>query len=369
MSFGKVFSTDLIGKRESVVDELLLLNPHQTPMLNLVGFGKPIGNVEHNWFEDELFGDESTVTSAKTAEDTSITVADVEPFRTGHVVKVGQELMLVTAVDVANKAITVVRSYAGTTGIAITDGSKIEVMFVEGDEGRDARQARYKPRKRVSNITQIFDDTVEITGTTLAINQYGIDNLYESEKQKKLLELALHLEKAIINGLKYENGTKRLMRGIRSFVETNIVDGSAVGTGTITYDSVLTESFRKIYESGGMESGGRYVIMVGARQKTGLSNFDRDKIRLTRQENTRGQVVDHWISDFGAAEIVLNNNLAPDELMVLDANRIAIRPLQGREFAHELLGKVGDRLAGMLVGEYTLEFFQEKAHSRIVGLK
>lgn len=345
-------TTDLlVGVKESVVDQILLLNPHQTPMINLVGFGQPIGNVEHSWFEDEMFAFKSKVTGAKTASDTSIVVADAEPFRAGHVVKVNDELMLVTAVNTGTKTLTVTRGYAGTTAAAIADGAQIEVLFTEGNEGADARAARYKQRKRVSNFSQIFDDTIEISGTSLAMNQWNITNIYEYERQKKILELALQLEKAIINGIKYENGTKRMMGGIRYFIQTNVIDGSGLNGTTVTYETLLTQAFRQIYEAGGMETGAHYVIMTGAKQKTALSNFDVEKIRLTRQENTRGQVVDHWVSDFGEAEIILNNNLQPDEILIIDANRIKIRPLQGREFSHEYLGKVGDKVQGMIVGK------------------
>ena len=237
-------------------------------------------------------------------------------------------------------------------------------MFVEGDEGQEARTARYKPRKRVSNLTQIFDDSVKISGTAMAVNQHGIDNLYESEKQKKQLELTLQLEKAIINGIKYENGTKRMMKGIRSFVESNVQDGAKAPIN----DGMLVEAFKTIYEKGGMETGASYKIIVGAKQKTAISNFDKAQIRLDRMDNGRGVVVDHYVSDFGAAEIVLNNNLASDEILIVDANRISIRPLQGREFAHTYMGLKGDFMEGMLLGEYTLEFFQEKAHARIKNL-
>ena len=75
-----------------------------------------------------------------------------------------------------------------------------------------------------------------------------------------------------------------------------------------------------------------------------------------------------FVSDFGQAEIVLNNNLKGDELFIFDANRTKIKPLKDRGFFHEYLGRKGDRFEGQIVGEYTLEFLQEKAHARIKGL-
>lgn len=360
----KVYSNDLVGVRESVVDEFLLLNAHQTPLLNLIGFSEAVTNVEHVWFEDELFAYESTLAGA-VADGTAsaIEVADAEPFRVGHVVKVGEELMLVTGIT--GTSVSVERGYADTTASAQTAGTKVEVLFTEGDEGQDARNARYKARKRVSNLTQIIDDTVELSGTAMAVNQFGVDDEYDKERVKKQIEMALQLEKALINGVKFENGTKRLMRGVRQFISTNVSNAS----GEVVSDDILNDALQAIYEKGGFKQGANYKIMVGAKQKRALAKqLDAEKVRIDRLDNGRGMVVDHYISDFGSAEIILNNNLAPDEILIVDINRMAIRPLQGRDFGHEYLGKQGDYMRGMLLGEYTLEFKQEGAHARIKGL-
>jgi hypothetical protein len=360
----KILNGSLIGKRESVVDEILLLNEHQTPLLNLLGFSDAVTQVEHVWFEDEMFADESTVSGAKLVSDTSVVVADAEPFRVGHVIKIGEELLKATAIS--GTTLTVTRGYAGTTAAAIADGAKVEVQFVEGQEGADARAARYKARARKSNFTQIFDETVSISGTAAAVSQYGIDDLYEYEKQKKQLELALQIEKALINGVKYESGDglTRQMGGLRNYISTNVIDGGAA----LLSDEKINDAMQKVYEKGGFANGGLFKIMVGAKQKRQISNFAKSEIRLTQAENSRGQVVDHFVSDFGQAEIVLNNNLSATELVVFDANRVKVRPLTGREFGHEYLGKKGDYFEGQIVGEYTLEFNQEKAHARIKNL-
>ncbi|PEF03393.1 hypothetical protein COM97_27010 [Bacillus thuringiensis] len=358
----KVYNKDLVGVKESVVDEFLLLNPLQTPMISLVGFGQTVSNVIHTWFEDEMFAQESVATKAAAENATSITVENPEAFRPAQVVRAGEELILVAAVK--GDELTVVRGYAGTTAAAIAAGDTVEVMFVEGTEGAKARDGRYKPRTRKDNVTQIFDETVELSGTAIAVAQHAVNDEYEKEKQKKQLELALALEKAVINGVKYDNGNVRMMRGIRSFIETNIIDGE----GKQIEDDHLIDAFRAIFEAGGMENGGNFKIVVGATQKIAISKFNNAQIRLDRLDNGRGQVVDHYISDFGAAEIVLNNNMPAGEVLVIDANRISIRPLQTREFAHEYLGKEGDFMKGQIVGEYTLEMLQEAAHAKIKGL-
>ncbi|MDR9852899.1 DUF5309 family protein [Paenibacillus sp. VCA1] len=361
----KILSGELIGKRESVTDQLLLLNPYQTPLISMLGFSNPVTQVEHIWFEDSMFADESKVTTAAAADVTELVVADTEPFRPNQVVKVGEELILVTGVDVTAKKLAVMRGYAGTTAADIAANAEIVVQFVEGAEGADARQGRFKPRVRKSNITQIFDETVEISGTAAAVANYGIDDLYEYEKAKKLLELALQTEKAFIGGVRYENGVVRQMDGIRSMIKTNVTD---LKGADLTLD-VLNDSLQAIYNKGGFATGGNYEIIVPAKQKRVIGKFSENIVRIPNGDEKRGTVVSRLVTDFGEFDVSINDNLSADEALILDKNRTMIRALKGRDFGHEYLGKKGDYYQGQIVGEYTLELHQEAAHARIKGAK
>jgi hypothetical protein len=280
-----------------------------------------------------MIADETKVNGAKITTDTSIVVVDGSIFRANDVIKIGDELLKVTAVS--TNTLTVVRAYAGTTAANVADQAKVEFQFSEGVEGADARAARYKARAQKSNKTQIFDDTIQLSGTAQAVTQYGVSDLYEYEKQKKQLELALQLEKALINGVAYENGNVRQMNGVRSFIQSNVTDAAAAAVSS----TLLNDSLQAIYEKGGFASGGNYKILVPAKQKRAISAFDNNKLYITQSENTRGQVVDHFVSDFGQFEISLNNNLAANELMIVDTNRMAIRPLVAREFFHKYMGQ------------------------------
>lgn len=361
-----IYSAELIGKKESVVDELLLLNPTQTPMLNLLGFSEPVTSTTHAWYEDEMFATKTTVTAAAAVGATVLKVASVEPFRERTIAEIGDEYVLVQSVNIVDKEITVVRGYQGTTAAAITANASIEVLYGDGLEGADARDSRFKARTKFDNVTQIFEDTVSVTGTAGAVAQYGIGErgLYDYEKAKVQLALALQLEKAIIGGRKHDTGNTRTMQGIRNFINTNVTAAGGPVTKTI-----LDDAAQKIYDIGGFAQGSAgYTFVVPALQKRAISDFMNTHIRLTQQENARGQVVSHIVNDFGTFEVVLNNNLKSDEILFIDSNRIKVRPLGGREFSHTYLGVTGDYQSGIIVGEYTLEFQQEKAHARIKGL-
>lgn len=355
----------IVGKKEDVTENILLLSPSETPMLNLLGVGEAVTQIEPTWFEDEAYSDKTKAKATALVDGTTVSVDDGSVFEANYVVKINDELLLVTAV--VGNDLTVTRGYAATTAAAVAIGDEVVFQFVEGKEGADARPARFKARTRHTNLTQIFDGTIQISGTAAATSQHGIDDLYAYEKAKKEKELALQLEKAVINGVKYEaaNGLVRQMGGLKYFIKTNVIDKAGAD---ITGDT-LNDAFQAIAEKTGQNVGAGYKIIVSPKQKRAISKMDIDKINLDRKDNGRGQVVDYFIGDFGEAEIVVNPNLSADEIFIIDANRIKIRPLQGRTFSHEFLGKTGDYFTGMILAEMTLELHQEKAHARIKGLK
>lgn len=363
-----IYTSDKVGIKESVVDELLLLNPHDIPLLSLLKFGNAISNIKHEWLEEKMFADEAKLAADIKDEketETKVKVDDTEPFSANHVIKIEEEFMLVTGVDHSGKTLDVVRGYAGTDAVSHAGAGtlSVEVMFVEGTEGADARKARKKKRVRKENLTQIFDETIEISGTAMSTVEYGISDPYAHERAKKLIELSHQLEKALINGVGYEKGSVRQMKGLRKFINTNVdISGGALSMDKINFLA------QDIYSQGGFKGGTQHILMVPAKQKMSINKLQESGVRLARNESLRGQVVDGIVTDFGVLPVVLNNNLNASELLLIDLNRISIRPLAGREFFHKFLGDKGDYTTGMLVGEYTVEVLQEEAHGRMKGL-
>jgi hypothetical protein len=360
-----IYTSNLIGVKQSVVDEFLLLNATQIPLLTLLGgFGQEITNVTHEWNEDTMFKVESVSTAQINTTDTTLPVADAEAFRAGSIIRMGEEMMEVTAVVGLN--LTIVRSFAGTTPATHLSGAVVESIFTKGVEGAVARAARFKERVNVSNYTQIFDDSVEITGTAAAIDSWGIDNLIEQEKQKKISELALALEKAIIGGVKYRGGTTSTLKGIRSFITTNVINANNAELSHKLLNDLVESVFT---HQGSVAAGGNYCFMVGTTQKRKISQLDAGKLIVPRQDRVTGRNVDVVMTDLGEFPVYINPNLAVGEITFLDKNRMKVLPLKGRNWFFTYMGAVGDLIKGQLVGEFTFDFKQQEAHARMHSLK
>lgn len=362
-----VFSSLIVGKKESVIDELLLLNPLQIPLLTaLGGFGAPVYNTQHEWNEDEMYGFTAKLPGELAEAATSVTVeaADKEKFRVGQIIQINEELIHITAISASDPILTIVRGYADTTDATHAADSKIDINFNLSEEGADARGTRHKPRVNKFNYTQIFDDSVKVTGTAAEIAQHGIDNLYELEKQKKIVELALQLEKACINGFRFQSGNFRYFNGIKRWITTNVINATG---GDIT-KRMLNDAVQAVADKAGLTAG-RYVFMAAPLQRRKLGTLDANSLIIERDDSKRGETVRTVVTDLGEFPVMMNPNLDANELIFTDLNRMAVRPLGSRDFAHEYLGKKGDYFKGTVLGEYTFEFKQEKAHSRIIGLK
>lgn len=353
----------IVGKKENISDELLLLNPYQIPVLNLVGFGQAVHNTHYGWVEDKLKSMSTVLTKAVTAIDTTVEVEDAAMFRPDQVIKVKEELLRVT--QVSAKVVTVERAFGSTVAGTASIGDKVEIMFNLKEEGSDARSGKYIPRESLHNITQIFDDTVKVSGTAQAVEEYGVDDLYLYERMKVQDRLAFELEKAIVNGIRYEDGDIRMMGGIKSYIKSNVYEAAAA---SITYE-MLDNAMLDIFNSGAMKDATRHVLMVSAKQKQVLSTLDNTRLTVYNETSTFGRNVMAVVTNYGELPIITNTNLEADEVMILDANRISVKPLKGRDFTHTYLGIKGDYISGQIVGEYTMEFKQELAHAWIKGLK
>lgn len=352
----------MVGIAQSVVDEMLLLDSAIIPIISRIGLGdinQRALSTKHEWNEDTLFPTVSTLTAGVDNSTGTIPVASATPFRIGQVIRCEEEFMVITDIQTLN--LTCTRGYAGTSADSHSQDEEVEVMHPVSEEGATARAARSKARVNKFNYCQIFDDTISISDTALAVRNKGLDDLYLYERLKKQKELAASLERAIVKGVRYQSGDIRYLGGLRNFITSNIEDAN---DGELTID-LVNEVLGKIYLAGGME-GAEKVLLVSGTQKRFLGNIAKADLKMDQQNRVIGTVADAVDTDYGRVPVMLNPSVPADEVIVADFARMKIVPL--REFSHIYLGRTGDKTEGQVVGEYTIEIAQEQAMGRITGL-
>lgn len=158
---------------------------------------------------------------------------------------------------------------------------------------------------------------------------------------------------------------RRTMRGLNSFITSNrFAPGTGIPSGTSLTESQLNAALRAIWKS---SSGNVDLIVVGGPEKRAINTFITSSRRFSADTETYKDAVSVYESDFGVCRVVLSRWVPPGSVLLLDSSRVEVMPLAGRSFHFKPLAVTGDREAGQLVGEYTMELRNESAHGVITG--
>jgi hypothetical protein len=357
---------------DDVGDLVSILSPHETPLLDALGDPLHVAtSTRHEWVEDELLSNISQISQAGLSDSgaslTSFTVADGSLFRAGDQVQgvAKAEVMLVTAVS--GNTLTVTRNYGGTGAQPLSDSLRLQIIGNGALEGADAGAPRFTLRSRKSNYTQIFSATVQVSGSEAAVRHVGVDDEVDYQKSNRLRELLRDLENTVINGVAptaTQEGSatvRRTMRGLLHAITTNQM---TPGAGLIPSDDALTEehlnaALRTVWEASGAKPD---LILCGGAQKRRINALIQPSQRYTAGGETLKSLVSVYESDFGVCRVVLSRYVPADALVLLDSSRVSVVPLMGRSFQYRALAAAGDYTSGEVLGEYTLELRNEKAH-------
>jgi len=365
---------------DDVSDLVAINSPYETPLLDALGDpARPARSTVHEWLEDALLPNRDFIaawTFTDPLAETTFPVLHPDRFRVGDQLRPSgsSEVLLVTAVDPENQTITVQRSYGGTTAAALSGGQELLILGNAALEGDQAAAPRFTVRSRRTNYTQIFSATVEVSGSQLAARQIGLADEIDYQKNQRLRELMRDLENCVINGVapaaspQGSATVRRTMRGIISFISTNRF---RPGQGGFPESETLTEQhLNAALQSIWRESNGQVdLIVTGAQQKRAINQFVAASRRFGPDDQRYTDLVSVYESDFGVCRVILSRWVPPGTVLLLDSSRIEVLPLAGRSFHYRPLAATGDRDAGQIIGEYTLELRNENAHGIIEGLQ
>jgi hypothetical protein len=262
-------------------------------------------------------------------------------------------------------------------------------------EGADWSLDTTTAPSRVFNVTMILRKDIGLSESQRAVDTAGFADQYAYEVQKGVKELAIKLESCVFGALSSNTGTSgtaRVMKGLQAFVLTNtaFAGNNAGSPGNATADGQLSvgdfnDMLNAIYAQGGNPE----QVYVSPKVKRQISAFAVPGAaagnvyakNIAAVDKKLIGAIDFYDSDFGLIQIVLDRWI-PESTNTVTAtasatntggqmfflsraiNRLAwLRPVH-----HELVGKRGDSVAGLIVGEVTLEVLSEKANGVIKGV-
>jgi uncharacterized protein DUF5309 len=252
-------------------------------------------------------------------------------------------------------------------------------------EGADWNIDTETAPSRVFNVTMILRRDIGVSETQRAIAAAGFKDVYAYEIQKAVKRLSIKLERIVFGALSTATGatgSARVMKGFQAFIATNTAYVS--GGADATHDAVLgsqdfNDMLNTIYSAGGNPE----QVYVSPKIKRQVSAFTlpQQNRNIASVDKRLVSGIDFYDSDFGLIQIVLDR-WVPESTNTTTAtasatatggkmfflqrsiNRLAwLRPMQ-----HNLIGRRGDSVAGVVVGEVTLEVLNEKANGMLLGV-
>ncbi|MCA8939227.1 MAG: DUF5309 family protein [Planctomycetes bacterium] len=363
MSFNGKASYDAGATLPEMVDDLAdvigLISPHETPLLNAIGIARNVArSTRHEWLEDALRPLSSQVNFGPgyVGGDTSIAVDDGGVFRVGDILRPEGSNEVLQVSSISTNTLTVVRGYGSTTAGDIDDNTELTVIGHAALEGEDAAPSVTTNRSRLENFTQIFTETVTISGSLNAANLHGIENEFSYQVINRSRELMRQLEQSVISGVKAAStpygsaSVRRTMGGLLSFISGSnavVEDASAAALD----EELLNNAIRACWEKGGRPN----AIVVNGIQKRAISGFISAANQYVSGEERLQSMINTYESDFGVQRVILSRWVPRDKVLLLDLDKIQVLPLAGRSFHAKELATTGDFRRAQILGEYTLE--------------
>ena len=266
-----------------------------------------------------------------------------------------------------------------TSGIGKTRASNVDHQWPEdtlaarGDnaqvEGSNFSFGTITAPSRIQNFTQIFDKTYHVSSTERWVKGAGIDDQFQYQKAKALMEISNDIEHAFIRGSRASGNasTARRMAGALNYITTL---ATAVASGTILTESFFNGMGEDIYQQGGRPD----EVYVGARLKRIITAFTAGLTKNIAADDKRlVNSIDVYESDFGLMKIFL----ARDMLTGAVAN--AIMMIENRKFRMAVGEPVNvlpptdvaqdtHGTKGVVRGELTLEVLGERHNAKATAL-
>ena len=367
------FSYDFQNVVRDLSDILNVVVAKQPTLISLIpqaGNNQEATNTKHEWLEDTVEPEATTLTSALDTTSTTVQVADGSIFQPEMIITIegSDEVMKVTGVS--GNTLTVVRGYGETTAESHSANSEVKIISRPAEEGSDPGDDPGKYPETEWNQTEIFDYTARVSTSAQSVKQYGIENALNYRVRQAIEKITRRMNNAIIFGrrvlrTKTERGT---MGGILYFLKQpggNVINAA----GSDLTRKLLNDTIEKIYLKGGSPD----LIVCNTTQARKISAFNANNITIQREDQTAGNFVARFVADLPAGvitTIVVDTNFPKDKIAILDTSRLRLVPLAGSTLTDfDATPNGADFIARRILGEYTLEVKNAKqAHGVLENL-
>ena len=288
--------------------------------------------------------------------------------------------------SLTRRKITNIRHEWNLDELAPANGSN---AVIEGDEATLETSA---PTTRVSNISQILDKTVVVSGTHQAVDPAGYKDVLSYQMTKKGRELKRDIETQLLANqasVLGDDTTARRFGSLMSWLETNTdrandgADGGynsgtsltvaatdSTGSGRTFTETLLVNVQQACYEAGA-EPTKLLLSPYQKRQFTNATNFPGiADLRSPVPQGKSAKIVGNaevYLGPFGTLDVVVDRFQRSRDAWLIDPEYASLGVL--RPMNQWPLAKTGDSEKRQMLTEITLIVENEAAHGVVADLK
>jgi hypothetical protein len=242
-------------------------------------------------------------------------------------------------------------------------------------EGDDFGAAAVTPSVRLTNRTQISTKQVVVSGSQEAVDSAGRKSEIAYQKALKGLELRRDIEFGLTQNDVLATSPRK-SRGLLGWVVDSTSKASDTTLASYSGNTAVTDGTTRSFTEAQLKSvlqlvfiqGGKPdTITMGAAAKQAFSGFTGGSNRNDNSEDKKvTAAVDVYVSDFGTLKAVPNLFQRTRDVFVLQSDKLAIawlRPIFSKD-----ISATGDSEKAMLIGEWTMENRNPKAHGAVYDI-
>jgi hypothetical protein len=347
-----------------VTDRILNQNPYDivayqylgTDMGKFMFTNKDVSTYE--WLNDTYNDRTDSVATglASSSTTTTCTITTAALFQPGDVWLFESEHVWVSAIS--GSVITITRGFNGTTKATHANATACTRLLRARVEGDDADDSPSTEVASTTNVTQIFQRTVNISRSKAKINMYGIANLEDYEIDKYMDELMMDLARLPYYGGRSagtENTVARSAGGFNTFLTTALSNitfatstGATGGTALALTRDHIDDTLANAHASGGSPD----LMLTVAHAQRKINSFYEGFVATERSEQLGGVLIKKLMNpiDGKIIDVVVDRNCVSNQMWLLDTSKISYYAFD--PFFYERLAKTGDAVKGEIIGEY-----------------
>jgi len=301
---------------------------------------------------------------------TAITPDDATQYEVGDVIKIENELLLVTARTANGTTITVTRGYDGTTAAAHTTVGTVIHLITNTRTGAEVDQDGIaRIADTYTQYLQTIQHPYQVGGAlqandnyTQAVGQTPLDRFRMLAMQHTMDDA----ESAVYygTGVGLTGATSRpQMLGVQSIIPTANVTTSPTNASAYKPSDLLRDTVAKSWANGGNPN----LLVVSTDFMTGLAVWGQAAMRIDAGSNVFGTPIDLFAVPFlSGVQIVPSPLLKAGTAICLSANEARIRVK--RPMFDKPRGSRGDAFEGDIIMESAIELDNPGHHAMVSGV-